>query len=120
MKRKLYDIIVFYYFLYFFLIQNDRIYLYMGKETYIRKNFRVNKETFSWVTVTKIIFFLNKQFRLYIMVFRLDGRSFDYAHTWSKSGFSICLRHLVTSKESSNRVFLPEKTHFPSCVRNVK
>ena len=52
--------------------------------------------------------------------FRLDGCSFDYAHTWSKSGFSFCWRHLVTSKESSNRVFLPEKTHFPSCVRNVK
>ena len=55
-----------------------------------------------------------------VMVFRLDGCSFDYAHSWSKSGFSICRRHLVTSKESSNRVFLPEKTHFPSCVRNVK
>ena len=24
------------------------------------------------------------------MVLRLDGCSFDYAHTWSKSGFSIC------------------------------
>ena len=24
------------------------------------------------------------------MVFRLDGCSFDYAHTWSKSGFSFC------------------------------
>ena len=55
-----------------------------------------------------------------LMVCRLDCCSFDYAHTWSKSGFSICWRHLVTSKESSNRVFLPVKTHFPSCVRNVK
>ena len=54
------------------------------------------------------------------LVLRLDGCSFDYAHTWSKSGFSICSRHLVTSKESSNRVFLPEETQFPLCVRNVK
>ena len=39
------------------------------------------------------------------MVFILDGCSFDYAHTWSKSGFSIYWRHLVTSKESSNPIF---------------
>ena len=32
------------------------------------------------------------------MVFIKDGCSFHYAHTWSKSGFSICSRHLVTSK----------------------
>ena len=38
------------------------------------------------------------------MVFILDGCSFHYAHTWSKSGISICLRHSVTSKESSNPI----------------
>ena len=26
------------------------------------------------------------------MVFRLDGCSFDYSHTWSKSGFSILVK----------------------------
>ena len=36
------------------------------------------------------------------MVFILDGCSFDYAHTWSKSDFPTCCKHLVTSKESSN------------------
>ena len=39
------------------------------------------------------------------MVFILDGCSFHYAHTWSKSDNSICWRHLVTSKESSNPIF---------------
>ena len=39
------------------------------------------------------------------MVFILDGCSFHYAHTWSKSGISICWRHLVTSKESTNPIF---------------
>ena len=43
------------------------------------------------------------------MVFILDGCSFDYAHTWSKSGISICWRHLVTSKESSNPILFSEK-----------
>ena len=43
------------------------------------------------------------------MVFITDGCSFHYAHTWSKSGISICWRHLVTSKESSNPIFFSEK-----------
>ena len=44
----------------------------------------------------KVIFIATKQpmkFEAYsglIMVFILDGDSFDYAHTWSKSGISIC------------------------------
>ena len=54
------------------------------------------------------------------MVFILDGCSFHYAHTWSKSGFSICWRHLVTSKKSSNPIFFRKKTLFSSFVRNVK
>ena len=45
-----------------------------------------------------------------IMVFRLDGCSFHYARKWSISGISICLRHLVTSKESSIRFFSRKKT----------
>ena len=52
------------------------------------------------------------------MVFILDGCSFHYAHTWSKSGISICRRHLIPSKESSNS-FFSEKTYFTSYVRNV-
>ena len=32
------------------------------------------------------------------MVFILDGCSIHYAHTWSKSGISICWRHFVTLK----------------------
>ena len=39
------------------------------------------------------------------MVFILDGWSFYYADIWSKKGISICWRHLVTSKESSNPIF---------------
>ena len=50
----------------------------------------------------------------------LDGCSFHYAHTWSKSDFSICSRHLVTSKESLNWNFCRKKTFFTSYVRNVK
>ena len=38
-----------------------------------------------------------------------DGCSFHYTHTWSKSDISICWRHLVTSKESSNPIFFSEK-----------
>ena len=48
--------------------------------------------------------------RTTIMVFVLDGYSFDYAHTWSKSGISICWRHLVTSKDSSNPIFFYRKS----------
>ena len=40
-----------------------------------------------------------------IMVSILDGCSFHYAHTWSKSDMSIYWRHVVTSKESSNSIF---------------
>ena len=39
------------------------------------------------------------------MVFIIDGCSFLYAYTLSKSGISNCWRHLVTSKESSNLIF---------------
>jgi len=31
------------------------------------------------------------------------------AHIWSKSGISICWRHLVTSKESSNPIFFRKR-----------
>ena len=44
-----------------------------------------------------------------VVVFIIDGCSFHYAHTWSKSGISICWRHLVTSKVSSNSIFFFEK-----------
>ena len=42
------------------------------------------------------------------------------AHTWSKSGISICWRHLVTSQKSSNPIFFRKKTLFSSFVRNMK
>ena len=42
----------------------------------------------------------------YIIVLIIDGCSFHDAHTWNKSGISICWRHLVTSIESSNPIFL--------------
>ena len=48
------------------------------------------------------------------MVFIFDGCSFLYAHIWSNSAVSICWRHLVTSKESSNPIFLSEKTYLTS------
>ena len=44
--------------------------------------------------------------------FILDGCSFYYAHIWSKSGISICWRHLVTSEESSNQIFFRGKKTF--------
>ena len=40
----------------------------------------------------------------FFVVFIIDGCSFHFAHTWSKSGISVCWRHLVTSKESSNPI----------------
>ena len=64
---------------------------------------------------------VNNRYKPYhTMVFTIDGCSFRYAHTWSKSGISICWRHLVTSKESSNSIFFRKKTSFTSYVRNVK
>ena len=33
----------------------------------------------------------------------------EHGHIWSKSGFSICWRHWVTSKESSNPIFFSRK-----------
>ena len=56
----------------------------------------------------------------YPWFFILDVCSFNYAHTWSKSGISICWRHLVTLKESSNPIFFRRKTLFTSYVRNMK
>ena len=44
--------------------------------------------------------------------FILDGCSFHYAHIWSKSGIPICWRHLVTSKEWSNLIFIFGKEFF--------
>ena len=56
---------------------------------------------------------------LFPIGFRLDGCSFHYAHTWSKSGIWICWRHLVTSIESSYLKFFLEKTYFSSYVRTM-
>ena len=46
------------------------------------------------------------------MVILLDGCSFHYFRIWSKSGISICSRHLVTSKESLNPGFFLRKDLF--------
>ena len=60
-----------------------------------------------------IIFFID-----HIHGLILDGCSFDYAHTWSKSGFSICWRHLITSKESSNPIYFHLHFHHSSAMWN--
>ena len=52
--------------------------------------------------------------------FILDGCSFHYAHIWSKSGISICLRHFVASKESSNLREKIVKDLFYTCARCVE
>ena len=53
-----------------------------------------------------------------IMGFILDGCSFHYAYKWRKSGISICWRHLVTSKESSNPIFFRKRPCFHhSCAK---
>ena len=51
-----------------------------------------------------------------LMVFILDGCSYYYAYIWSKSGISICVRHLVTYKESSNPIFFRERPHQHTCT----
>ena len=53
------------------------------------------------------------------MVLILDGNSLRGAHVRRNIFHSICSRHLITSRAVTNRVFLPEKTHFPLCVRNM-
>ena len=53
----------------------------------------------------------------YIVVFGLDDCSFGFARTWSELGFTICQRHLVTSKESSNRVSCAT---WSGCTSNLK
>ena len=51
------------------------------------------------------------------MVRILDGSSKHGAHVRSKSGVSICWRHLVTSKESSNPIlFLERLTLLHTCA----
>ena len=47
------------------------------------------------------------------------GCSFHYALMWNKSWISICWRHLLTSKESSNPSFFSKKTYFTSNLRNI-
>ena len=44
------------------------------------------------------------------MLLILDGSSEHGAHIWNLSGIAIFERHLVTSKESSNPIFLSENT----------
>ena len=53
------------------------------------------------------------------MVFILDGCSFHFAHIWSKLGISICLRHLVSSKESSNPFFSRERPILLLCAQGA-
>ena len=57
----------------------------------------------SWIP--SIYLATRKREREGIMVLILDGSSEHSAHIWSKSGISICWKHLVTSKESSNPIF---------------
>ena len=52
------------------------------------------------------------------MGFLLDGVSFHCAHTWSKSGISICCTHLVTSKKP-NPIFFVYLTYFTYYVLNM-
>ena len=54
------------------------------------------------------------------MVLTLDGSSEHVAHIWTKSGISICWRHLVTSTESSNPIFFfLENTYFALYTRKT-
>ena len=53
------------------------------------------------------------------MVLILDGNSLKGAHVRRNISYSTCSRHLITSRAVTIRVFLPEMTHFPSCVRNM-
>mgnify|MGYP006975910399 CR=1 FL=1 len=41
------------------------------------------------------------------------------AHNRSNLCYSICSRHLIKSKAVTNQIFLPKKTNFSSCVRNM-
>ena len=50
------------------------------------------------------------------MVLILDGNSLRGAHVRRNICYSTCSRQLITSRAVTNRLFLPEKTHFPSCI----
>ena len=56
---------------------------------------------------------------VFTRVFIFDCCSFHYAHVWSKPGISICWRHSVTSKKSSNSNKFSKNTYFTSNVRNM-
>ena len=49
------------------------------------------------------------------MVFILDGISFLDGNLC----YLTCIRLLISSRAGTNQVFLPEKTYFQSCVRNI-
>ena len=49
----------------------------------------------------------------------LDGSSEHGVHIGSKSGISICLRHLVKFERVVESDFVLEKTYFTSYVRNM-
>ena len=54
------------------------------------------------------------------MVLTLDGNSEMGAHVFSAiSVILICLRHLITSRAVTNRIFFSKKNYFSSCVRHM-
>ena len=49
----------------------------------------------------------------------LDGCSFDYAHTWSKSGFSNLLKAFGYIERVVKSDIFSEKTYFTAYVRTI-
>ena len=56
---------------------------------------------------------------IYTMVFKLHGYSLYYAHTWSKSGISVCLKAFGYIERVVKSDFFSEKTYYTSYVRNM-
>ena len=53
------------------------------------------------------------------MVYILDGSPEVGPQRKKQSLLFVCLWHLIRTRAVKNRIFLPTRTNFPSCVRNM-
>ena len=66
-----------------------------------------------------ITFSSSNIFNIWFMVLKLYGNSEIGAHIMSNLCYLTWLSHLIRSRAVTYLLFFPEKTYFPSCVRNM-
>ena len=88
---------------------------HMGKSYfYLWIKYEEQANPFSWL-LQNFNVYINMDFT---MVLILDGNSLRDVPVRRNISYSTYSRQLITLRAVTNLIFLPEKTHFPLCVRN--